>query len=126
MKDVKALKLPDTDDAFAKTASEFDTMDALRADLSEKVREVKEREVEGVIRDRVLQAMVDTVDVDLPDSLIEDETTHQADVSSLIRYSLGLPVSTAVIGVADAAQLVANATVASRAKPMSAAERGEL
>jgi len=77
VKDVKALKLPDTDDAFAKTASEFDTMDALRADLREKVREVKEREVEGVIRDRVLQAMVDTVDVDLPDSLIEDETTHR-------------------------------------------------
>ena len=77
VKDVKALKLPDTDDAFAKTASEFDTMDALRSDLSEKVREVKEREVEGVIRDRVLQAMVDTVDVDLPDSLIEDETTHR-------------------------------------------------
>jgi len=77
VKDVKALKLPGTDDAFAKTASEFDTMDALRADLREKVREVKEREVEGVIRDRVLQALVDTVDVDLPDSLIEDETTHR-------------------------------------------------
>ena len=77
VKDVKALKLPDADDAFAKTASEFDTMDALRADLREKVREVKEREIEGVIRDRVLQAMVDTVDVDLPDSLIEDETGHR-------------------------------------------------
>src|SRR5205814_7298533 len=56
---------------------EFDTMDARRADLREKVREVKERESEGVIRDRVLQAMVDTVDVDLPDSLIEDETSHR-------------------------------------------------
>ena len=52
-------------------------MDALRADLREKVREVKEREVGGVIRDRVLQAMVDTVAVDLPDSLIDDETTHR-------------------------------------------------
>ena len=30
-----------------------------------------------MVRDRVLQAMVDTVDVDLPESLIEDETRHR-------------------------------------------------
>jgi trigger factor len=77
VKDVKALKLPDADDAFAKTASEFDTMDELRADLRTKIHEVKGREVQGVIRDRVLQALIDTVEVDLPDSLVEDETTHR-------------------------------------------------
>jgi trigger factor len=77
VKDVKALKLPDADDPFAKTASEFDTMDELRADLRTKIHEVKEREVQGVIRDRVLQALIDAVQVDLPDSLVEDETTHR-------------------------------------------------
>jgi len=77
VKDVKSLKLPDPDDAFAKTASEFDTMDELRADLHDKIHEVKEREAQGVIRDRVLQAMIDTVDVDLPASLVEDETNHR-------------------------------------------------
>jgi trigger factor len=77
VKDAKALKLPDPDDAFAKTASEFDTMDELRADLREKIHEVKERDVRGVIRDRVLQALIDTVQVDLPDSLVEDETNHR-------------------------------------------------
>src|SRR5207249_2924115 len=39
VKDVKSLKLPDADDAFAKTASEFDTVDELRADLREKIHE---------------------------------------------------------------------------------------
>ncbi|MGE5225857.1 MAG: trigger factor [Planctomycetaceae bacterium] len=77
VKDVKALRLPEADDAFAKTASEFDTMQELRADLREKIHEVKEREAEGVIRDRVLQAMVDSVDVDLPASLIDEETEHR-------------------------------------------------
>jgi trigger factor len=77
VKDVKALKLPDADDAFAKTASEFDTMDELRADLRDKIHEVKEREVLGVVRDRVLQALIDTVQVDLPDSLVRDETDHR-------------------------------------------------
>lgn len=55
-----------------------------------------------------------------------DESAHQVEASSLIRYSLGLPVSTAVIGVADAAQLETNAAVASRAEPMDLAERREL
>jgi trigger factor len=77
VKDVKALRLPDADDAFAKTASEFDTMEELRADLRTKLGEVKEREAEGVVRDRVLQAMIDAVEVDLPDTLIDDETTHR-------------------------------------------------
>jgi trigger factor len=77
VKDVKALKLPEPDDDFAKTASEFDTMDQLRDDLREKIHEVKEREVQGVVRDRVLQSLIDSVEVDLPDSLIEEETAHR-------------------------------------------------
>jgi trigger factor len=77
VKDVKTLRLPDADDAFAKTASEFDTMQELRDDLREKIREVKERETQGVIRDRALQALIDTVEVDLPESLVEDETSHR-------------------------------------------------
>ncbi len=77
VKDVKALRLPDADDAFASTASEFDTIAQLRDDLRDKLHEVKEREADGVVRDRALQAMVDTVDVELPDSLIDDETAHR-------------------------------------------------
>ena len=77
VKDVKARRLPEADDDFAKTASEFDTLAELRADLAEKLRELKERDAEGEIRDRVLQALIDTVDVELPDSLIEEETEHR-------------------------------------------------
>ncbi len=77
VKDVKARRLPDADDDFAKTASEFDTLDQLRDDLRERLGELKDREAHGVLRDRALQAMIDTVDVELPDSLIEEETEHR-------------------------------------------------
>jgi trigger factor len=77
VKDVKARKLPETDDDFAKTASEFDTLDQLRDDLRERLGELKDREAHGVLRDRALQAMIDTVDVELPDLLIEEETEHR-------------------------------------------------
>ena len=77
IKDVKARKLPDVDDGFAKTASEFDTLDQLKDDLRTRLKELKEREAEGAVRDRVLQAMIDDLEVELPDSLVEDETEHR-------------------------------------------------
>jgi predicted aldo/keto reductase-like oxidoreductase len=55
-----------------------------------------------------------------------DETEHQASASTLIRYTLGLAISTAVIGVANPAQLMANAMVVSRDRPMEGAQRSEL
>ncbi len=77
VKDVKARKLPEVDDDFAKTASEFDTIQQLRDDLRERLTEVKEREADAALRDLVLQAMIDKVDVDLPESLIDEETDHR-------------------------------------------------
>src|SRR4026209_1109755 len=77
VKDVKARRLPEVDDDFAKTASEFDTIPQLRDDLRERLTEVKEREADAALRDIVLQAMIDKVDVDLPESLINEETDHR-------------------------------------------------
>jgi trigger factor len=74
VKEVKTKKLPEADDAFAKTASEFDTIDELRADLKEKLTEQKESEADHVVRDRVLEAMIDVVDADIPERLIDEET----------------------------------------------------
>jgi trigger factor len=77
VKDVKARRLPEVDDDFAKTASEFDTIQQLRDDLRERLTEVKEREAGAALRDLVLEAMIDKVDVDLPESLIDEETDHR-------------------------------------------------
>ncbi len=77
VKDVKARRLPEVDDGFATTASEFDTIQQLRDDLRERLTEVKEREATAALRDLALQAMVEKIDVDLPESLIEEETDHR-------------------------------------------------
>jgi trigger factor len=77
VKDVKARRLPEVDDDFAKTASEFDTIRQLRDDLRERLTEVKEREATAALRDLALEAMIDKVDVDLPQSLIDEETDHR-------------------------------------------------
>jgi aryl-alcohol dehydrogenase-like predicted oxidoreductase len=55
-----------------------------------------------------------------------DETSHQVDAQSLIRYTLGLPISVAVIGVSDIEQLNANVRIVKQIKPMNLMERKNL
>jgi len=55
-----------------------------------------------------------------------DQSSQQVRAPELIRYTLGLPVSVAVIGVANVDQLQGNVTVAKKARPMNAAERSKL
>lgn len=86
VKEVKSKKLPDLDDEFAKTASEFDTLEELRADLRENIGEGKEREADGIVRQRALSALVELVDVDLPERLVEEETERRM-ASATQRYS---------------------------------------
>lgn len=55
-----------------------------------------------------------------------DETAHQVNAASLIRYTLSLPISVAVIGVASVEQLKANIRAVREATPMTLAKRREL
>ncbi|MGH2739964.1 MAG: trigger factor [Actinomycetota bacterium] len=74
VKEVKAKHLPQLDDEFAKTASEFDTLEELKADIRKKLGMLKEVAADAALRDRVLQSLIDTVDVQLPDRLVDQET----------------------------------------------------
>ncbi len=90
VKEVKAKKLPAADDEFAKQASEFDTLEELRADLREKLADAKAAEARGVFRDRVLAALVDQVDIDLPDTLVDHETEHRVEEATRRAERAGL------------------------------------
>jgi trigger factor len=79
VKEVKSKKMPPADDEFAKTASEFDALDALRNDIREKLGAVKEAEARHVLRDLVLQRAIESVDVDLPERLVDEETEARVD-----------------------------------------------
>jgi trigger factor len=73
VKEVKAKRLPPADDEFARSASEFDTLEELRADLREKLKEAKEQEAKAELRDLVLQELISRVDVELPERLVDEE-----------------------------------------------------
>jgi trigger factor len=74
IKEVKSKKLPEVDDEFARTASEFDTLQELREDVRSKLREFKVAESRASVRDLVLRSLTDGIDVDLPDRLVDEET----------------------------------------------------
>ncbi|MDG3013215.1 trigger factor [Speluncibacter jeojiensis] len=74
---VKTRELPEADDEFAQLASEFDTLDELTADLRERVGRSKKVEQAGAIRDKVLEALLENVEVPLPETIVKAEADNQ-------------------------------------------------
>ena len=74
---VKERELPEADDDFAQMASEFDTLDELKADLAEKVAQQARAGLAGEIRDKVLDALIDATDIPTPESVVESEAHAQ-------------------------------------------------
>src|SRR5271154_6689371 len=78
---VKERELPEPDDEFAQLASEFDTIDELRANLSDQVSRVKRVEQAEEIRTAALDALIEQVDMPLPEAVVQaqvDSTVHNA------------------------------------------------
>jgi trigger factor len=70
---VSERSLPDVDEDFAQLASEFDTVQELRADLAEKIRRVKNRTQAAEARDKVLEALLEVTDIPTPESIVDAE-----------------------------------------------------
>ncbi|WP_309079849.1 trigger factor [Zhihengliuella sp.] len=73
VKAVKERELPEANDDFAQLASEFDTIDELKADLAKQAAEGKITEQGVQARDLVLDKLLDLVEVPVPDSVVDDQ-----------------------------------------------------
>ncbi len=70
---VQEQELPDYDDEFAQTASEFDTADELTADIRERLGRGKRLEQAAAARDAVLEALLAQLEIPLPEAIVTDE-----------------------------------------------------
>ncbi|CAD5996154.1 trigger factor [Agreia sp. COWG] len=70
---VKERELPEADDDFAQIASEFDTLDELKADLKNTVAKQKAFGQASAARTKLVETLLEKVDVAVPPALIEDE-----------------------------------------------------
>ncbi|MGO4193020.1 trigger factor [Arthrobacter sp. YAF17] len=73
VKSVKERELPEADDDFAQLASEFDTLAELREDLAKQAAESKVVEQGVEARDKVLDKLVELVEVPVPESVVEEQ-----------------------------------------------------
>ena len=70
---VQEQDLPELDDEFAQLASEFDTIEELTADVRERLGRGKRLEQAAAARDAVLEGMLETMEIPLPETIVTDE-----------------------------------------------------
>ncbi|MGW0757758.1 trigger factor [Streptomyces sp. NPDC002814] len=70
---VAARELPELDDDFAQLASEFDTLDELKADSRKRLENMKQYDQATQAQERVLEKLLELVEVPVPEKLLEDE-----------------------------------------------------
>jgi trigger factor len=70
---VKTKELPDADDEFAQLASEFDTLDELKADLRERLGRVAVMTQGAQARDLLIDQLLESTEVPLPESAVKAE-----------------------------------------------------
>jgi trigger factor len=74
VRSVKAKELPELDDEFASTASEFDTLEELRDDVRTRLQRTKTLEQGAQARDKLVEHLIESVDVPIPENLVERES----------------------------------------------------
>lgn len=115
---VRERDLPPADDSFAQLASEFDTIEELRADLRTRLGRVRVVEQAYQARDKVLEALVEAVDLPVPQNLVdaqvadhfadghgEGDLDHRAEVSRNARRSLVAQIVLDKVGEVEQVQV---------------------
>ena len=70
---VKVKELPELDDEFAQSASEYDTLGEFRAGTRGQLESMKRMQQVGQARERALEAVLSKIDIPLPDSMVNSE-----------------------------------------------------
>lgn len=73
LKVVKERELPPVDDAFAKLASEFDTIEELKKDFTERLLRLKKLEQGAQARDLLVEKLLGDLTIEVPDDLVLEE-----------------------------------------------------
>jgi trigger factor len=83
VRSVKVKDLPELDDDFAQSASEFNTVGELRSNTRKQMEAMRRAGQGGQARDRAIEALITRIDMPLPETLVEHEIEHRRE--SLLR-----------------------------------------
>ena len=73
VKEVKEKQLPELDDDFAVEAGGYDSLDELRAEVEERIKQAEERAIEGEFREAAVDAVVASSKIEIPHELVHSK-----------------------------------------------------
>ncbi|MGK5448873.1 trigger factor [Streptomyces radiopugnans] len=92
---VSARELPELDDDFAQLASEFDTLEELRADSRKRLERMKKYDQATQAQEKVLDELISLVEVPIPEKLLQDEiNTRKHNLVNHQLAQLGMDLAT--------------------------------
>ena len=74
---VTTTNVPEQDDEFAKDVSEFETLEALKADIRAKAEEQAQKSVDAAFEQACVDKAAENTTVDMPNALVEAELDNQ-------------------------------------------------
>lgn len=80
--EIKVKELPELNDDLAKDASEFDTLDELKADLKDKLEHQREHAAEDAFETQLLEQLADGLKAEIPEAMFKnrvDESVRDFD-----------------------------------------------
>ncbi len=92
--ELKIRELPEIDDEFAKDVSEFDTLEALKADLKQKALERKTKAAEEEVENDLVQQIVDSIKGEIPEAMYENQLNQSVEQFAYRLQSQGLDLET--------------------------------
>ena len=87
---IKRKEMPALDDAFAKKASSFDTLEALKADIKEKLVKTAETKAENDRKTAAIQKATENITVDVPAVMVENRIGHMIEELSISLENRGM------------------------------------
>jgi trigger factor len=93
LKDLKERELPALDDDLAKSVSDFDTLAELRESVETRFQEQAENSTNRNIREAIENALIDVVEVELPETLIDREIINILNVMAQQFSQYGMDVN---------------------------------
>lgn len=85
--EIKYKEMPELDDEFAKDVSEFDTLEAFKASIREKLEAQAKERANNELRERVVTAVVEKATIDVPEVMVEAEVNNMLmDFDYQLRY----------------------------------------
>jgi trigger factor len=73
VKEVKQKQLPELDDDFAVEAGGYDSLDELRTEIEERLKQAEERAIEGEFREAAVDAVVAGSSIEVPHELVHSK-----------------------------------------------------